>query len=59
MSEEKKDDETVKKVGSISYAPYEEAGTFDWTQVCGLPQVALLPSSLLFPFLQSSPASVK
>ena len=34
MSEEKnKDDETVKKVGTISYCAYEEAATYDWTQV--------------------------
>ena len=34
MSEEKnKDDETVKKVGTISYCAYEEAATYDWTKV--------------------------
>jgi len=33
MSEETKGEESVKKVGSISYASYEEAASFDWTQM--------------------------
>lgn len=33
MSEEAKGEKFVKKIGSISYAPYEEAATFDWTEM--------------------------
>ena len=42
MSEEKKDGETVKKVGTIAYAAYEDAATFDWTQVTVWPLCRVL-----------------
>lgn len=57
MSEEKKGDETIKKVGSISYAAYEEADTFDWTQVCRKLPLSLLP--FFSPSCNPPKASVK
>ena len=42
MAEEKKDGETVKKVGTIAYAAYEDAATFDWTQVTVWPLCRVL-----------------
>ena len=50
MSEEKKEGETIKKVGTISYAAYEDAATFDWTQVTVWPLCRLLSRWPLSPF---------